>query len=69
MLQIAQDFFKRNKKAKACHVVLDNVFESLQSAKAYQKTVSAHCITSYLKKEADPTDTPEGPAEKSELKF
>lgn len=50
MLQIAQDFFKRNKKAKACHVVLDNVFESLQSAKAYQQTISAHCVTSYLKK-------------------
>ncbi len=51
MLQNAQDFFKRHPKAKACHVVLDRVFENLGAARAYRKFVNAHCVTSYLRSE------------------
>lgn len=51
MLPIAQEFFKRNKKAKAAHVVLDRVFENLAAATAYKKFTGAHKVTSYTAKE------------------
>lgn len=51
MLPIAQQFFKRNKKAKACHVVLDKVFDNLAAATSYKKSVRAHTVTSYLRRE------------------
>lgn len=59
MLPIAQDFFKRNKKAKACHVVLDKVFESLAAATVYKKSVNAHKVSSFLRKEAEAKPRPE----------
>lgn len=53
MLEIAQEFFKRNPDAKSAHVVLDRVFDNAHQAELYRRAVNAHKVSSYLRSEYD----------------
>jgi len=53
MIPKAIEYFKRNPKSKACHVVLDRVFDNIGAATVYKRSVRALKVTSYTRKEYD----------------
>ncbi|MCH5690039.1 hypothetical protein LWM68_40940 [Niabella sp. W65] len=53
MVQAAINFFKRNPKGVACHVVLDQTFSSASAASVYKKAVRAHKVSVFTRKEYD----------------
>lgn len=54
--ELAVAFLKRNPGADACHVVLDNVFGDMASAKNYQRAFNASCVSSFLRAEIEAND-------------
>lgn len=65
MLAIAIAYFKRHPAAKAVHIVLDQVFDSLATANSYKKAVNATTVTSYLREEYEAATQPPDDSKKS----